>query len=263
MHLGGERREARTAPLLPAGEPAGDPPEAWPPERARFGIVFKRSKMLAADVDERGGRIGGERRCEVFGEIAQRGMDDDAAIGRARRQIDGIELAQLEDVLGVDRIRIAQPVLDVGHREPGRPRGARGLWHGFFDPLDLRGSIERARPGEISRSSRADLLPALFACDRRQALDEARGDAWCTGQFGGISEDHLVRAERLRKVMGGERNAPLRQIEPERVAHGAAQPRIGCDFGRPCALDQGAEHHAIGALQPRFQRTIDVEPHAR
>src|SRR5439155_11771135 len=53
LQLGGEHREARAAPLFPAGEPAGNPPETWPPERARFGIVFKRSKMLAADVDER------------------------------------------------------------------------------------------------------------------------------------------------------------------------------------------------------------------
>ena len=209
--------------------------------------------MLGADLDERRGRIGGQRGRECLGEVAQRGVNDDAAIGRAGRQIDGIELAQLEDVLGVDRIGIAQPVLDVGDRERGRPRGARRLRRGLFDALDLRRTIERARPGDIFRSACARAAPALFAGHRRQALHEARDDGGRAGQFGGIGEDHLARAERLRKVVSRERDAPLRQIEPERLAHGAAQPRIARHLGGPRALDQPAEHDPVDALQPRFE----------
>ncbi len=214
--------------------------------------------MLGADLDERAGRIGGQARCKGLGEIAERGVDDDAAIGRARRQVDGIELAQLEDVLGVDRIRVAQPVLDVGDGERARPRGARRLRRGLFDAFDLGGTIERARPGEIFRAARAGEGPVLFPRDGGEPLDEARDHGGRAGELGGIGEDHLVGAERLREVVGGERHASLRQIEAERVPHGPAEPRIGAHLRRPHVLDQAADYDAVDALQPRFERTVDA-----
>jgi len=67
-----------------------------------------------------------------------------------------------------------------------------------------------------------------------------------------------VGAERLREVVGGERHAPLGQIEAERVAHGPAEPRIGAHLRWPHALDQAADHDAVDALQPRFERTVDA-----
>ena len=103
----------------------------------------------------------------------------------------------------------------------------------------------------------------LFARDRRQPLDEARGDGRRAGQLGGIGEDHFSRSEHLREIVRGQRNAPLRQIEAERVAHGPAEPRVGTHLRRPRALDQSAEHDAIDALEPRFERTVDAQPHPR
>ena len=73
--------------------------------------------------------------------------------------------------------------------------------------------------------------------------------------------DH--RHGRLREVMRGEGDAPLRQIEAKRVAHGPAQPGIRVRLWRPDALDQTAEHDAVGALQAPFQRTVDAHARAR
>ena len=72
--------------------------------------------MILADRNERIGSIGRKSGSECLGEFAQRGMNDDAAVGRARRQVDRIELAQLEDMLRVDRVGIAQPTLDIRDR---------------------------------------------------------------------------------------------------------------------------------------------------
>ena len=212
---------------------------------------------------QRAGRIGRQSVRERLGELAQRAVDDDAAVGGARRQVDGVELAQLENVLGVDGVGIAQPVLDLGHRQRGRPRRARRLRRRLVGALDLGGTIERARPGEIVIAAVARTLPALFAGHRGEPLHEARGHGRRAGQLGRIGEDHLVGAERLREIVGGERDAPLRQIEAERVAHGPAEPGIGARLRRPDALDQPAEHDAVDALQPRFERAVDAHAHAR
>src|SRR5262249_57420883 len=74
-----ERRHAAAPKRLPAGKPAGDTPKARPPERPRLGIVFERREMLGADVDERGGRIGGAGRRAGLG-----GNGGGARGGRAR-----------------------------------------------------------------------------------------------------------------------------------------------------------------------------------
>ena len=219
--------------------------------------------MPGADLDQRGGGIGRQRGGKGLGELAQRAVDDDAAVSRARGQVDGVELAQFENMLGIDRVGIAQPVFDLGDRQRCRPRGTRRPRRGLVDALDLGGMIERSRPGKICPALLACLLPALFAGNRRQPLDEARYHGRRTRELGRISEDDLVGAERLGEVVCRQRDAPLRQIEAERMAHGAAEPGVRPRLRRPDAFDQAAEDDAIDVLQPRFERAIDTNAHAR
>ena len=55
-----------------------------------------------------------------------------------------------------------------------------------------------------------------------------------------MTEDHVLGAEQLREVVGGQADAPVWQIKAEFVTHRPAQPRIGARRRRPDALDQSA-----------------------
>ena len=66
-----------------------------------------------------------------------------------------------------------------------------------------------------------------------------------------------------REVVRRQRNAPLRQIEAERVAHGATEPGVRPRLRRPDAFDQAAEHDAVDLLQPGFERAINTHAHVR
>ena len=74
--------------LLEAGEPARDAQKARPPERARLRIVVERGEMAAAELDQRGGRIVRQLRGIRLGELADRAVDERAAIGGAGRHVD-------------------------------------------------------------------------------------------------------------------------------------------------------------------------------
>ena len=78
-----------------------------------------------------------------------------------------------------------------------------------------------------------------------------------------MSEDDVVGTEELCKVMRGEADAPLRQIEAEFVPHRPAQPRIDPRRRRPDALDQSAENDAIGFGQAGFELTENMQMCAR
>ena len=123
-------------------------------------------------------------------------------------------------------------------------------------------SSARAQARYRSPRWRRAVSSALVARHRRKPLHEARGHGRRAGELGRIAQHHLVGAERLREVVGGERDAPLRQIEAERVAHGPVEPRIGARLRRPGALDEPAEHHAVDGLQPRLERAVDAHAHA-
>src|SRR5262249_46762504 len=204
VDFGDQRGPVVAALAVPGGKPARDPLETRPPECTRLRVVLECGKVLGTDRDQLGGRIGGQPGRKRFREFAQRSMNDDTAVGGARREVDGVEFAQLEDMLGVDRVGIAQPILHIGDGKPGRARGARRLWRGPLDPLDLGRVIERAGPGEILRAARTRLRPRSLARDRRQSLDEARGHGRRAGELGGIGENHLSGAQRLSEVVRGE-----------------------------------------------------------
>ena len=77
-------------------------------------------------------------------------------------------------------------------------------------------------------------------------MQEARGDRGRAAGFCRMAEDDILGAEQLREVMGGEADAPLRQIEPEFVPHRPTQPRVDPRRRRPHAFDQPADENAVG-----------------
>ena len=143
-------------------------------------------------------------------EIADRGVDDGAALGRAGREIDRIERRQPQDVFGVDRIRIAQPVFDVGDRKALRPRRARRLRRGLRRRRHLRRPVEGARPRQIRFAALERRLPPFLAGDGSEPLDEARRHCRRAGKLGGVTEDHLLCAEQAarNRARSGRRAAP-------------------------------------------------------
>ena len=66
-------------------------------------------------------------------------------------------------------------------------------------------------------------------------------------------------AEQLRKIVGGEADAPLRQVEAELMPHRPAQPGIDARRRRPDALDKPAQDDAIGFRQARLELAVDRE----
>ena len=58
-------------------------------------------------------------------EFVERAVDRDAEIGAAGVGVELVERLELEDVAGVNRIGVAQPGLDLRHRELARARGER------------------------------------------------------------------------------------------------------------------------------------------
>ena len=192
-------------------------------------------------------------------ELAERIVDRRAAIGGRQRHVDGIERVELQDIFGVDRIGIAQPVLDRGDRQFQRPRRARRLWRGLRDRLDLVGAIEFIGEADIFLAGRLRGFPALVAGDRFQPVQETRGDRGRAADLGGVAEDDVLGAEQLREIVRREADAPLRQIEAEFMPHRPAQPRIDPRRRRPDAFDQPADDDAVGLRQPRFQRAIDFQ----
>ncbi len=128
----------------------------WPmPRKARRGIV-------------------GQRRGEGLGEFAERIVDRRTAVGRRQRHVDGIERVEPQNVFGVDRVGIAQPVLDRGHRQFQRPRRARRFRRGLRNRFDLRrGCRAGRRSGRIVVPPIARRSSAL----RRRRLPAGAGSA--------------------------------------------------------------------------------------
>ena len=170
-------------------------------------------------------------------EFAERIVDRRTAVGGRQRHVDGIERRKLQNEFRVDRIGIAQPVLDRRHRQFQGPGGARRLRRGLRDRLDLVGPVEFIGEANVfSRRQNLGGLPARFARHRLQPVQETRGHRRRAADLGGVTEDDVVGAEQLRKIVRGKADAPLRQIEPELMPHRPAQPRIHARRRRPHAL---------------------------
>ena len=248
---------------LPFGEPARDPLEARPPQRAGLRLLHQRREMLFADTAQHAYGVVRQCICVFLGEFTKRFVDRRAAIGRRQRHVDGIERVELENVAGIDGVGIAQPVLDRGDRELCRTRLARRLGLRLLDRLDLRGLVDRAGVANILVAGRLRRFPALLARDGFQPVQEARGDGRSTADLGRMGEDHVLMAEQLSEVVRRKADAALRKVETEFVTHRPAQPGIDARRRRPHGFDQPAQDDAVGFRQPRFQLAEDVELRAR
>ncbi len=257
-----QRLRCRRAARRPTREPVRDAQEARPPERARLRIIGQRREMLFAEREQflRSDRPAGWRR--TFS--VKSPMAPWMTVPRSRAPggvSTGIERLQAQDIAGVDRVGIAQPVLDLGDRQPRRPRRERRLRRralgGFHVAPDdrargrARDSCCRARATSSQRARRR-----ARRCAARSARPRsARRRAWRRG------EDDFRRAERLREVVRGQADAALGRIEAEIAAHRPAEPGIAARLRRPGAFVEAAEHDAVDRLQARFQRAEDAHAH--
>src|SRR5262249_6516473 len=111
-----EQGSKRAAPAaLAVNEPARDSLEPRPPESTHGRPANLRTEFLTPDRQQSVERIGGQGLWEFFDEALERAMNPNAAVGRARFRIDGLERPQPQDMLCVDGIGIAPPQLHVRH----------------------------------------------------------------------------------------------------------------------------------------------------
>ena len=117
-------------------------------------------------------------------EVADCAVNRRAAIRRRQRHVDRIERCKVEDMPRVDRVGVAQPVLDLRDRQKIRPRAARrlrgaGCSIGFGSPWDRSSSSARCRyslPALTAVFQRSSPATAFSRCrkrdvDRRSATD--------------------------------------------------------------------------------------------
>ena len=64
----------------------------------------------------------------MFCEVSERFVDGGAAIGCGQRHVNGIERKQSENMLCVNGVGIAQPMLDLGDGHFERPQRQRRFW---------------------------------------------------------------------------------------------------------------------------------------
>src|SRR5262249_12018193 len=115
--LGGERSGNRAAIGLPPRAPVRAAPKYRPPKRAGLRKIFQSCKARLTKRNQRADRVGWRLLDVGLGKFGDGGMNDAAALGGARFGIDGIERAQPQHMFSVDRIWIAQPILDLRDRQ--------------------------------------------------------------------------------------------------------------------------------------------------
>jgi hypothetical protein len=126
-----------------------------------------------------------------------------SACGKGRQgHVDRIERQQRENMPGVDRVRIAQPVLDFGHRERQRPRADRRLGRWLLDRFRCgRWPIQLFGETQIDIAGLAGVVPAFVTSNGFQAVQKAGGDSRRAADLGGMGQDHLRVSQQLREVV--------------------------------------------------------------
>src|SRR5581483_11254846 len=110
--LGTAFRNEGPAAFLKLSEPIRNALEPRPPECPRLWKILQDRKVLAPQLQQLTNNVVGQSLAIAFGELADRSVDHDAAVARARRRIDRVERPQTEQMPRVDAVGIAQPVLD-------------------------------------------------------------------------------------------------------------------------------------------------------
>ena len=115
--LGGNPLDVAAPRQLPIRKPSGDALKPRPPQRTCLGPLHQRREIFLADAAQHQRRLVGKGGGKGLGELAERVMDRRAAIRRRQRHVDGIERIQPQDIFRIDRVGIAQPVLDRRDRQ--------------------------------------------------------------------------------------------------------------------------------------------------
>ena len=177
------RRAARRSPSQAANQ-SRDAQKARPPEGLRLRIIMQRREMLLAEREQFA------RADRPAGRPAKSAVKSPMApwmtVPRSRAPggvSTGIERRQPQHMLGVDRVGIAQPVLDVGDGEPRRPRRERRRRRRARGGFDFCRMVERAGASEIVSPRAQHVLPArrrrARRCVARSATPpSARRRAW-------------------------------------------------------------------------------------
>src|SRR6516162_4689294 len=108
--------------LFRGDEPTDNSFEARPPKSPGAWARQQRAEMRAADCQQLRLRLGRQCARITMNKFVECGMDRDAEIGPAGVGIEFVEWLELEDMAGINRIGVAQPSLDLGHRELARAR---------------------------------------------------------------------------------------------------------------------------------------------
>ena len=78
-----------------------------------LGKILSSGETVLAKPQQLVERVGGQAFLYLLGEVADRAVDHRAAVARAGRRIDRIERLQPQDMARIDRVGIAQQVLDL------------------------------------------------------------------------------------------------------------------------------------------------------
>ena len=185
-------------------------------------------------------------------------MDEAAAIGGIGIGIDGIEGIEAQDAPGIDRIGIADPGLDLRHREALRARRHRRARGRRARGQDRAWLVEFGLPAEPDAGmERLGLDPdqAQQAVESQQPARGHRGRALDSERPG--QHELRRRAPGLGEIMGRLADAALRGRQAEAAAHRPAEPGIDRHLLRPAAFIEPAQDDEIGRLQPGLQRAPD------
>ena len=184
-----------------------------------------------------------------LGELAERIVDRRAAIGRRQRHVDGIERIEPQDIFRIDRVGIAQPVLDRGDRQFQRPRRARRLWRGLRDRLDLVGLVEFGGEADIVCRRRFRRAPSA---PRRRRLRAGAGSA----------RPPPARRRLLRNGSGSHRRCPsscAKSCADRPMRRSGRSRPSSCRIGRLSqGSTRGAGGHTPSTSPPRMTRSDSV-----
>ena len=135
-------------------QPVDDPLEARPPEGPGAGArQHRRRNARARSPAVPLAGILGQLARKSADEFGERRVDADAEIGAAGIGVELVERLQFEDMAGIDRVGVAEPGLDLGDRQPARPRGERRARRGAAAAAGIpRRRAVRPRPAPPDRA---------------------------------------------------------------------------------------------------------------
>ncbi len=239
--------DVRAALALDTDEPMRGMDKARPPHRQRrFGRV-QLTENLIGDSDELHRRIVRQIIGKLAHEKLQRLVHGAAALQRADRGVQRFERRQPQHPLGVDRVGIAQPGLDLGDGEFARPclnRRARGrALHAFARDR----FVQRPGDGNIICRGRQRVFEVQTTRQLHQPLQPARSDSRRAIRFERAQQDRIGLRRKRGEVMRRKADGALRRLQADRLSHRARKPRIVRRRTRPRTLVEARHHHQIEA----------------